>query len=46
VLHKAGDVEAAVQQWQQATTAAADESTRWSAELLHTLARARLAGKP
>lgn len=46
VLHKAGEAEAAVQQWQLATTAAADESTRWSADLLRELARARLAAKP
>lgn len=46
VLHKAGDVEAAEQQWQRATTAVADESTRWSAALLRTLAHARLASKP
>jgi hypothetical protein len=44
VLHKAGETEAALQQWQLATTAMADESTRWSADLLRTLARARLAG--
>lgn len=46
VLHKAGEAEAAVQQWQRATTAAADESTRWSAELLRALARSRLAARP
>ena len=46
VLQKAGEAEGALQQWQLATTAAADESTRWSADLLRELARARLAAKP
>jgi hypothetical protein len=45
VLHKAGEVEAALQQWQLATTATLDDSTRWSADLLRTLARARLAAR-
>lgn len=43
VLAAAGEVEAAVLQWRRALTAAADESTRWSVELLRELARRRLA---
>lgn len=38
----AGDLPAARHQWQLAPQAAADESTRWSAELLRELARRRL----
>lgn len=46
VLHKAGDGEAARAEWERAVGAPADESTRWSAELLRELARARLAARP
>lgn len=46
VLHKAGEVDAAVQQWQLATAAVADDATRWSVDELRTLARARVAAKP
>lgn len=43
VLHKAGETAAARAEWQRAAAAPTDESTRWSAELLRELARARLA---
>jgi hypothetical protein len=43
VLAAAGEVDAALQQWQLAVEAPADESTRWSADLLRDLARRRLA---
>lgn len=46
VLHKAGEGEAARAAWVRAVDAPADESTRWSAELLRELARARLAARP
>lgn len=46
VLHKAGEGEAARAAWDRAVGAPADESTRWSAELLRELARARLAARP
>ncbi|MEZ5962509.1 MAG: hypothetical protein R3F56_01565 [Planctomycetota bacterium] len=43
VLWAAHDPDAARAQWQQATTAAPDASTRWSAPILQELARRRLA---
>lgn len=43
VLASAGDDEAARAQWRLAVTAAADDSTRWSADLFRELARRRLA---
>lgn len=46
VLQKAGESDAARAQWKRAVEASADESTRWSAELLRELARARLAARP
>lgn len=42
-LAAGGDLRAAGNQWQLATQAAADEPTRWSADLLRELARRRLA---
>lgn len=46
VLYKAGEADPARAQWERAVGAPADESTRWSAELLRELARARLAAHP
>jgi len=43
VLAKRGEDDAARAQWRLAVTAEADESTRWSADLLRELARRRLA---
>jgi hypothetical protein len=43
VLAKRGEHDAARAQWQLAVAAEADESTRWSADLLRELARRRLA---
>jgi hypothetical protein len=40
-----GDTAAAVQQWGLAVQAKADESTRWSADLIRQLARRRLAAE-
>jgi hypothetical protein len=45
VLSVAGEAEPAAQQWQLADRAAADDSTRWSADLLRQLARRRLAAR-
>ncbi len=45
-LHKQGKRDDARAQWLAASTAKADESTRWSAELLREQARARLAARP
>lgn len=39
------DVAAAEAQWRLAVAAPADESTKWSADLLRELARRRLAAK-
>lgn len=44
-LAAGGDTAAAEQAWRAAAAADADESTRWSAELLRELARRRLAAK-
>ncbi len=44
-LAVAGDMGAAEEQWRLCTEAPADESTRWSADLLRDLARRRLAAK-
>jgi hypothetical protein len=46
VLWSAGDAEGARRQWLAATTAAGDESTRWSLAALQELARRRLAALP
>lgn len=43
VLAAAGDADAAAVQWRACIDAVADESTRWSADLLRELARRRLA---
>lgn len=45
-LAASGDAAGAEAQWRKAVEASADESTRWSAELLRELARRRLAAKP
>ncbi|MBL8749366.1 MAG: hypothetical protein JNK78_09400 [Planctomycetes bacterium] len=45
-LAAAGDTGAAEEQWRLCIGAPADDSTRWSADLLRELARRRLAAKP
>lgn len=45
-LAAAGDAAAAERQWHLCIDAVADESTRWSADLLRELARRRLAARP
>ena len=45
-LAHAGEVEAAEAQWRLCIGAPADESTKWSADLMRELARRRLAAQP